>query len=182
VLVESLGHNKDFALYPDIYNPRGLISVSIVGDPKARIEWKIHGRGEDKGFDHFNSSGLHGELAGYYQPGFDDSDWEPVDLPHDWESSQSVPQGFAGPGWYRTTFWLDLPEKSESPVCLHIRKGSSKATLWLNGWLVGRYWEKMGPSTDSIFLRESSTPMVKTRWPFACGGKGTSKGIRILLS
>jgi len=145
VLVESLGHNKDFALYPDIYNPRGLISVSIVGDPKARIEWKIHGRGEDKGFDHFNSSGLHGELAGYYQPGFDDSDWEPVDLPHDWESSQSVPQGFAGPGWYRTTFWLDLPEKSESPVCLHIRKGSSKATLWLNGWLVGRYWEKMGP-------------------------------------
>jgi hypothetical protein len=145
VLTESLGHNKGFAVFPDISNPRGIISWSIVGDHGGTVSWKIHGQSEAPDIDPFNSSGLHGELEGYYRTEFDDTEWKRVDLPHDWESDPEIGQGTTGVAWYRTTFELDLPDRVQFPLGLFIGKAYSKALVWLNGRLLGRFWEKMGP-------------------------------------
>ena len=55
-----------------------------------------------------------GDREGAESPAFDDVQWEPVDLPHDWaiagpiapDNPTGSPGGFfpAGVGWYRKTF------------------------------------------------------------------------------
>ncbi len=147
VLVENLGHNKGFASFYDIMNPRGILSAEVVGDPETQISWKIQGRSAREGTDPFNASGLHGEREGAYLPGFEDAGWLPVDLPHDWDQDDRVVPGFAGTGWYRTRFRLDLPEGMETPLCLRVRRASSKALIWINGRLMGRTWEAKGPQS-----------------------------------
>jgi beta-galactosidase len=56
-----------------------------------------------------------GSSWGAASPGFDDSTWQPVDLPHDWAVAQpfdqkaNISQGYRerGTGWYRKYFRLD---------------------------------------------------------------------------
>ncbi len=145
VLTESLGHNKGYAMFPDIANPRGIITCRIIGDPHAAIKWKIRGQGEDPEAELFNSSGLNGELNGYYRSDFDDTRWQMIDLPHDWDTDPLLGEWTTGIGWYRTTFELDVPDDVQFPLGLFIGKACSKALVWLNGRLVGRFWEQMGP-------------------------------------
>ena len=42
-----------------------------------------------------------GEIAGAAQPQFDDHDWEPVVLPHNWgwQEAQKGEEYYRGPGW-----------------------------------------------------------------------------------
>ena len=48
-------------------------------------------------------------------------------------------------GWYRTRFALNEPLHSDTPVGLTLPHAQDSATIWVNGWLVGRYWEQKGP-------------------------------------
>lgn len=176
VLTESLGHNKGFAVFPDISNPRGIISWSVVGDPDGTISWKIHGQSEAPDIDPFNSSGLHGELEGYYRKGFDDREWKGRDLPHDWESDPEIGRGTTGIAWYRTSFELDIPDRVQFPLALFIGKACSKALVWLNGRLLGRYWEGTGPQRRFYLPQGVLDPHGRNTLALCVWRKGDEKG------
>ena len=123
--------------------------------------WRFHfGHGCDPAKDF----GFGGGSSGNFQKtgnflaassiAFDDSDWKPVDLPHDWaielpfqndpqlESKGFYPLGRTWPatsvGWYRRVF--ELPA-SDSGKRIHIEfDGSYRDTMVvLNGYYVGRH-------------------------------------------
>lgn len=126
ILVESLGHNKDFE--NDARNPRGLVSLKTVG---AKIVWRFRGgllEGE---------RGLTPVLPKKSFSGYKDK--KKVGLPHFWEPDEE------GVGLYETSFSLDVDGADPAPVGLVIPEAYSKANIYLNGWLLGRYWHEKGP-------------------------------------
>ncbi|MGH2868147.1 MAG: beta-galactosidase [Solirubrobacteraceae bacterium] len=149
VLAENDGHPEDFATATEQQKlPRGLGTAVVLGSA-APVIWRIQGT---LGGDHpadlvhgpLNNGGLYGERAGWYQPGFNDSAWGGVTLPDRW-SSRGVPPGV---GWYRTTFALSLPAKTDIPIGLHFADAATQsyeALIFLNGWMVGRYANDLGP-------------------------------------
>lgn len=76
---------------------------------------------------------LHGEREGWWQPG---ADWS------------RLPPADSGPvRWHRTTFTLDAPLDSATPLLVRLA-GMGKGVLWLNGRNLGRYWVEAGPQTN----------------------------------
>ena len=86
--------------------------------------------------------------ADYAQPGFDDSSWRKLDLPHDWGIEGPFKQEYPGEtgklpwwgvGWYRKSF--DLPAGTDATagtrLYLDIDGAMAYATVWCNGRLAG---------------------------------------------
>lgn len=147
VLTESLGHDEGWLAGPLAQSPQGILTASLSGG--TSIGWRLQGdAGGEQPVDAehglMNASGLYGERNGWYQPGYDDSAWGTVSLPDNW-STRSVTTPV---GWYRTHFTIHLPAGQSTPVGLVIPHASDKAMIWLNGWLVGRYWEQRGPQHE----------------------------------
>ena len=82
----------------------------------------------------------------FVQADYDDSDWQPVTLPHDWAIAGPFlvdgPYGGMGRlpswgvGWYRRT--LDVPASERGRrIALEIDGAMSYASVWCNGRLVG---------------------------------------------
>jgi beta-galactosidase len=87
-------------------------------------------------------------------PGFDDSKWRSVDLPHDWSiedlpGTQSpfdpdaigqVSTGFTtgGTGWYRKAFTIPADQKDKR-IWIQFDGVYMNANLWLNGELLGNH-------------------------------------------
>ncbi|MBN1300514.1 MAG: DUF4982 domain-containing protein [Melioribacteraceae bacterium] len=85
----------------------------------------------------------------FVQIGFDDSDWQSVNLPHDWAINGPFSEGpdpevgggmgrLPSPGvaWYRKK--LDIPESDAGKkIFLDVDGAMSYAMVWLNGSLVG---------------------------------------------
>ena len=77
-------------------------------------------------------------------PGFDDSTWARVDLPHDWSIKESFNPNFAsgtgylpgGIGWYRKHFHLD-PSAKGKIVTIEFDGVYNHSEVWLNGNFVG---------------------------------------------
>ena len=145
VLVESLGHNIGFANGERARSPFGILSAQLTGPvvPPA-ITWKIQGgASQPRGVDSpLNASGLYGEMHGWYRPDFDDHTWPAVSLPDNWAARGLR---FQGVGWYRTSFDLNLPRGVNAPLGLVIPHAQDKVAIWLNGLLIGHYWEGVGP-------------------------------------
>ena len=81
----------------------------------------------------------------YVQPGFDDSSWQKINLPHDWAIDgpfiRSGGGGMGrlpttGVGWYRKTFVLSANDATKR-ISLDIDGAMSYATVWMNGQFVG---------------------------------------------
>ncbi|KAL3470375.1 glycoside hydrolase superfamily [Aspergillus californicus] len=101
----------------------------------------------------------------YVADDFDDGDWTPVTVPHDWAISQdfvssdevSVNMGslpVRGVGWYRQK--LNFPKKDkEKSIFLDVEGAMSFAMVWLNGHLVG------GWPYGYLGFRLDLTPYVK---------------------
>jgi len=124
ILVESAGHNKGFM--PDFDLPRGIVKIDTGG---VKVSWKARGGllpGE-AGMTPVLPAAILKELSG-----------ETVSLPHQIEAKPS------GLGLYSTNFNLSLPG-STTPVGLRINHAPEKALIYLNGAIIGRYWEKVGP-------------------------------------
>ena len=125
ILVESLGHNKGFA--DDGANPRGIVSLDTGA---TRVRWRYRGgllRGERGQTPLVDFAGV--ERA---QPG-------EVVLPHGWVGS---PEGVA---LYETSFRLEGIDPKHTELALAFDPGRGKANLYLNGFLLGRYWPERGP-------------------------------------
>ncbi|KAL2114270.1 hypothetical protein VUR80DRAFT_9492 [Thermomyces stellatus] len=85
----------------------------------------------------------------YAQAGFDDSEWEELDLPHDWaikgpfyEGEDALVSGGMGrlpshgTGWYRRIVTLDEADEGKA-IYIDVEGAMSYATVWLNGVIVG---------------------------------------------
>lgn len=127
IVVESLGHNKDFE--EDAKNPRGIIKLSAHGAP---VSWKFRGglvKGEVGLTPVVDFSGVEKENS------------IKVSLPY------AIPFSQYGIFLLETKFSLQLPQESvhDFPVFLELTEAHSKANIYLNGVLLGRYWQKWGP-------------------------------------
>ncbi len=86
-----------------------------------------------------------GDGVSYVQPGFDDSSWQSVTLPHDWAIAGPFTRHggggmgrlpTAGIGWYRKA--LDIPaDDAGKSIFLDVDGAMSYSTVWLNSQLVG---------------------------------------------
>ena len=123
VLTESLGHNKGFM--EDSHNPRGLKSVET---DAGVLEWEA-------------MSGLVPGDTGI-TPRVDFSKIsaraEKVSLPH----KQQLKGGI---GIYMTEFDLNIKTPDSPAVGVKLSKAPVKANIYINGWLIGRYWDGVGP-------------------------------------
>jgi hypothetical protein len=128
ILVESLGHHKDFEA--DARNPRGIVYLEASGGTRVRWRWRgglLPGeRGlcpvlQAESFDAATKKSI-------------------VTLPHQWEPFEQ------GVGLYETVFDLGgALDPATDAVGLVITEAFSKANIYLNGALIGRFWQEMGP-------------------------------------
>jgi beta-galactosidase len=88
-----------------------------------------------------------GDFPGAQQPGFDDSAWRHVDLPHDWsiEGPYSETEPAAGPGgylptgigWYRKRFQIPASDRGRIAV-LEFDGVYQNSEVWINGSYLGK--------------------------------------------
>ena len=87
-----------------------------------------------------------GEVAGAQEPGFDDSSWRSLSLPHDWaiEGDFSIdnPSGTGGGalpggiGWYRKSFEVST-EQLKKHTYIDFDGAYMNATVYINGHRLG---------------------------------------------
>jgi aryl-phospho-beta-D-glucosidase BglC (GH1 family) len=176
VLTESLGHDEGWVAGPLAQSPQGILTASIVNGPP--ISWRIQGdAGGEQPADTerglFNASGLFGERSGWYEPGVNDASWQSVQLPDNWTA-----RSLTSPvGWYRTHFTLKLPANQSTPLGLVIPHASDKAVIWLNGWLIGRYWEQEGPQHEFYLPQGILNPNGDNTLAIAVWNRGHAGGL-----
>jgi beta-galactosidase len=123
-----------------------------------------------------------GGVQGAEMPGFDDSKWRKVDLPHDWsiedlpgthtpfdpDAISQVSGGFTvgGTGWYRKTFTIGAEQKNKR---IHIQFDGvyMNADFWLNGESLGThpygYTSFWFDITDKMKFGEKNTIIVQVK-------------------
>ncbi|MFZ7946200.1 Ig-like domain-containing protein [Neobacillus sp. 19] len=89
-----------------------------------------------------------GSIAGAQNPGFDDSSWRQLNLPHDWgieldfnKNSLATHEGGyldGGIGWYRKTFTVPESMKGKR-ISIDFDGVYMNSTTYLNGQLLGTY-------------------------------------------
>jgi len=107
--------------------------------------------GQDWKFVLVNPNGTNdptGAYANAYQPGFDDSGWQAVDVPHDWAiylTPVDLPGTSSGTGflqtglaWYRKHFTLP-PSLAGQRISIEFDGVYMNSTVWLNGQLLGNH-------------------------------------------
>ncbi|KAK2756776.1 hypothetical protein FQN54_005222 [Arachnomyces sp. PD_36] len=124
----------------------------------------------------------------FVQNRFDDTDWEVVDLPHDWaingpfytEEEDPVVDGgmgrlpVQGIAWYRRTLNVSPADKGKS-IYLDIDGAMSYAMVWLNGDLVGGWpygynsfrldlTSHLKPGHDNQIAIRLDNPVDSSRW------------------
>lgn len=88
-----------------------------------------------------------GEVAGAFNPSFEDASWRNLDLPHDWSIElpfdKESPTGTGGGalrggiGWYRKTFSMPVSAKDRNTIIIFdgIYRNSE---IWINGHYLGK--------------------------------------------
>ncbi|MGE5286863.1 MAG: glycoside hydrolase family 2 TIM barrel-domain containing protein, partial [Micromonosporaceae bacterium] len=142
-----------------------------------------------------------GAYANAQDPGFDDSNWRTVDVPHDWSieltpvdsPSTNSGTGFlqGGLGWYRKTFTLP-PSMSGKRIALEFDGVYMNSFVYLNGQLLGNHpYAYTGFSFDITGLAhtDGATPNVvavkaenqnpSSRW---YSGSGIYRDVRLVVT
>lgn len=133
---------------------------------------------------HIVPAGNPGGDVAYVQPGFDDSGWKRVDLPHDWAIAGPFltegPYGGMGRlkswgvGWYRRALDIPASDKGKS-IFLDVDGAMSYATVWLNGQIVGGWpygynsWrvdltQHIIPGGRNVLAIRLDNPPASARW------------------
>jgi beta-galactosidase len=115
--------------------------LSCAGEPAPGISPR-----QKKNFD-FDWKFSKGDFPEAPEKGFDDSQWQPIDVPHDWsisgpflkENPSGHSGGFAsgGIGWYRKTFKLARIGTS-SQVAIEFGGVYMNSEVWINGNYLGK--------------------------------------------
>ena len=128
-------------------------------------------------------SGNLGEEVAYTRPDFDDRDWQPVELPHDWGIEGPFKQEYPGEsgklpwwgvGWYRKHF--TVPRSSDGRrFLLEIDGAMAYALVWLNGRFVGGWpygyasfaldlTPYIEPGRENVLAIRLDNPPESSRW------------------
>jgi len=127
-------------------------AVEVVADKEELKSW-ILPTGNDflkDTIQHYKRpAGNPGEDFPFVKADFDDSDWETLDLPHDWAIKGPFLQGLdaevgggmgrlpsPGVAWYRKKIYVPESDKGKS-IFLDIDGAMSYAMVWVNGKLAG---------------------------------------------
>lgn len=130
------------------------------------------------------------------QPGFDDSGWRAVDVPHDWgiegPFAQELPGEtgklpWAGSAWYRKRFELPASDAGRR-VVLEIDGAMAYAMVWCNGVFVGGWpygyasfrldlTDAIRPGAENLLAIRLSNPPLSSRW---YPGSGLYRNIRLV--
>lgn len=120
------------------------------------------------------------------RPGFDDSSWRTLDLPHDWsidgefsETNPATPGGGAlpgGVGWYRKTFRVNAADKGHM-IYISFDGVYRNSEVWINGNYLGRRpygyssfrydltpWLNYGEVDNVIAVRADNSAQPNSRW------------------
>ncbi len=125
---------------------------------------------------------LNGDLS-HVQPGFDDSGWRELNLPHDWGIEGPFKQEYPndtgklpwwGAAWYRKHFAVPAGDAGRR-VTLEIDGAMANSAVWLNGQFVGGWpygyasyqldltpWLK--PGADNVIAIRLDNPPESSRW------------------
>jgi hypothetical protein len=81
--------------------------------------------------------------------------------------------------WHRAAFALSLPDDVETPLFLFLDQTPSRAYLFLNGQLIGRYWDGRSPQhhfwlPEGILQRKGENELLIAQWT-----RGTQPGIGV---
>ena len=119
--------------------------VQMSSDPEAVYVNNYTGTTRSENFSD-NWKFYMGDASGAENPGFDDSGWAQVNLPHDYSIEQEYSQSMeaesgylpGGTGWYRKSFTLD---ESAAGKQVRIDFGGvyMNSTVWVNGNLAGTH-------------------------------------------
>ena len=142
-----------------------------------------------------------GAYANAPDPGFDDSGWRTVDLPHDWSieltpvrrASTSSATGFfqGGLGWYRKTFTLP-PAVAGKRVSIEFDGVYSNSNVYLNGHLLGNHpyaytgfnYDLTGlvhtdGVTPNVLAVQARNPLPSSRW---YSGSGIYRNVHLIMT
>ena len=119
------------------------------------------------------------------QPQFDHSQWDQVELPHDWsikgpisqENATGSPGGFfpAGVGWYRKTF-VAPADSSKKQLTIRFDGVYMLAEVWMNGRKLGTHPNGYTPFSydltryvkpgmeNTIAVRVDNSRQLNSRW------------------
>jgi beta-galactosidase len=138
---------------------------------------------EDAAHRYSRPEGNLGDGVDYVQVNFDDSSWQPINLPHDWAIegpfTHSGGGGMgrlptAGIGWYRKKLSIPAEDAGKS-IFLDVDGAMSYATVWLNGKIVGGWpfgyasWRVdltpyVKPGGDNELAIRLDNPPNSSRW------------------
>ena len=140
-----------------------------------------------------------GNINSAMDPGFNDSDWDSVTLPHDFSISQSfttsgeAESGFlpGGTGWYRKTF--TMPDSAEGKtVLLQFDGVYSDAYVYVNGTPVGENhygytpfafdisaYLKCDGVTDNVIAVKAVNNVPSSRW---YSGSGIYRDVTLVVT
>jgi len=100
-----------------------------------------------------NSAGID---EGWFDPGFPDSDWIEVEVPHTWNVMPDYAD-YEGVAWYRKTFTVD-EDITDYHVKLHFDAVYYEAQVWLNGSYLGEHaggYTPFGFDVSSLIDKEN---------------------------
>lgn len=151
----------------------------------TRREWPLAG-GWRTAMDETNRA----RFDGFEQAAFDDSAWQTVAVPHNWDDyaglRRLVHGNLHGYAWYRRTF--DLSERElNRRVFLFFEGVGSYATVWVNGRLAGKHAGGRTTFTldvtdlvrfgrPNVLAVRADHPAGITDLPWVCGGCSSAPG------
>ncbi|WP_164976310.1 malectin domain-containing carbohydrate-binding protein [Oleiharenicola lentus] len=127
---------------------------------------------------------------GFEQPGYDDSSWQRVDVPHNWDdyggARRLVHGNRHGYAWYRRSFEIKPWEKGRRAF-LFFEGVGSYATVWVNGKLAGKHaggrttftldvTDLLKSDGPNLLAVRADHPAGITDLPWVCGGCSTAVG------
>jgi beta-galactosidase GanA len=193
VLAENMGQDESFANALQLDSdktPRGLESatLNVSSGSAPAVTWRLEGASaaqvaRDPVRGPTNPTGLAGSDAGWALPSYPDGSWTPVGLPDAW-AARSVPPGV---GWYRTHFALHVPSGVWAPLGLKLTPpgggtpgpgaANFQALIYLNGWLIGRYINNLGPQNtfylpQGLLRTDGNNTLAIAEWSLAPGAGG----------
>ena len=127
---------------------------------------------------------------GFEQPGYDDSAWTRVDVPHNWDdyggARRLVHGNRHGYAWYRRSFDV-LTTERDRRVFLFFEGVGSYATVWVNGKLAGTHaggrttftldvTDLVNFDSPNLLAVRADHPAGITDLPWVCGGCSKAVG------